>query len=281
MEWDVPISVFGVTVRPGQLIHAEGLVAWEPKGWMSSCSDTSQCQNLVARILISADGRGDERQHAQRSQATLDTSHAFSLVWSLPSIHLALPPQDLDHSVEMEDNLPQYASDCLYQPKTILPALKESIELEKGHVVWTGAAPSVSPASNWRNWQGVRRQGLSWEEECGIRVWSIPNQLEEDFMTKAHLKRRLDEGWGVGSEPTKLARWDKELLVEDLKDDKLGVITDIRGGGITQDQHEAEEHSDQLAEGGEDDHDEAMTEQEVKEQELRRRLQEIQKPVGF
>ena len=23
MEWDVPISVFGVTVRPGQLIHAD------------------------------------------------------------------------------------------------------------------------------------------------------------------------------------------------------------------------------------------------------------------
>ena len=273
----------GVCTNLGEaitLVLREGLAAWEPKGWMSSCSDTSQCQNLVARILISADGRGDERQHAQRSQASLDTSHAFSVVWSLPSIHLALPPQDLDHAVEMEENLPQSASDCLYQPESILPALRESIELEKGHVVWTGAAPSVSPASSWRNWQGVRRQGLSWEEECGIRVWSIPYQLEEDFMTRVPLKRRLDEDCGVGSEPTKLARRGKELLVEDMKVANLGVLMD-GGGGITQDQHEAEEHSGQLAEGGEDDHDEALTEQEVKEQELRRRLQEIQKPIGF
>ena len=227
----------GVCTNLGEaisLVLREGLVAWEPKGWMSSCSDTGQCQNLVARILISADGRGDERQYAQRSQASLVTSHDFSLVWSLPSIHLALPPQEPDPAVRIEENQPPSGSDCLYQAETILPTLRESIEIEKGHVVWRGEDPSVSPASTWRNWQGVRRQGLSWEKDCGIRVRNIPTELEEDFMTRSHLKRRLVEESGVTSEPTKQARRDKELSVEDMTYEKLDD-----GGGITE--HEDEE----------------------------------------
>ena len=250
----------GVCTNLGEaitLVLREGLVAWEPKGWMSSCSDTGQCQNLVARILISADGRGDERQYAQRSQASLVTSHAFSLVWSLPSIHLALPPQEPDPAVRIEENQPPSGSDCLYQAETILPALRESIELEKGQVVWRGEKPSVSPASTWRNWQGVRRQGLSWEKDCGIRVWNIPTELEEDFRTRIHLKRRLGEESGVTSEPTKQAKLDD-------------------GGRITEDEDEEAEEGDQQVEGGEGDDGEAMPEQE-----LRRRLREIQKPMGF
>ena len=97
----------GVCTNLGEaitLVLREGLLAWKPKGWISSCCDTGQCQNLVARILISADGRGDERQYAQRSQASSDTSHAFSLVWSLPSIHLALPPQEPDRAEKIEED---------------------------------------------------------------------------------------------------------------------------------------------------------------------------------
>ena len=265
----------GVCTNLGEaitLVLREGLLAWKPKGWISSCCDTGQCQNLVARILISADGRGDERQYAQRSQASSDTSHAFSLVWSLPSIHLALPPQEPDRAEKIEEDPPQSVSDFLYQPETILPTLRESVELERGQVFWSGEEISVSPTCSWRNWQGVRKQGLSWEEEVGIRVWNIPSQLEKDFLTGGYLKGRLVEETGVESDMTKQARMEEELLVEEKLDEKLS-------GGITENHQKEVEESDKKVEGG--DNVEALTEQEVKEQELRRRLKDIQKPMGF
>lgn len=71
-----------------------GLQSWEPQSWLPCCSsDCSECcPNLVVRVLIHGDGRGDERQYTQRAESKLDTSHAFSLVFSVPSVHLASPP---------------------------------------------------------------------------------------------------------------------------------------------------------------------------------------------
>jgi hypothetical protein len=79
------------------LVLLQGLRSWEPGSWLPSCSTSGRCTNLVVRVLGSADGRGDEKQHAQRSQVTISTTHAFSLVFSMPSIHQAAPPEGETH----------------------------------------------------------------------------------------------------------------------------------------------------------------------------------------
>ena len=40
------------------------------------------------------DGRGDEKEHAQKSQVSIDTSHAFSLMFNIPSINELEPVHD-------------------------------------------------------------------------------------------------------------------------------------------------------------------------------------------
>jgi hypothetical protein len=80
------------------LVLLQGLRSWQPASWLPCCSTTGCCANLVVRVLGSADGRGDEKQHAQRSQVTIDTAHAFSLVYSVPSIHQAALPEGETHS---------------------------------------------------------------------------------------------------------------------------------------------------------------------------------------
>ena len=83
-------SQLGVYTNLGEaikLVVVEGLVYWEASNWIPCCITSSSCSNLVASIMISGDGRGDEKQYTQKSQA--NTTRAFSLVWSLPSIHLA------------------------------------------------------------------------------------------------------------------------------------------------------------------------------------------------
>ena len=80
------------------LVLLQGLRSWQPASWLPSCSTSGRCTNLVVRVFGSADGRGDEKQHAKRSQVTLSTMHAFSLVYSLPSIHQAALPEGETHS---------------------------------------------------------------------------------------------------------------------------------------------------------------------------------------
>ena len=53
------------------------------------------CHNLVAKILGSADGRGDEKEYQQKSQVNIDTTHAFSLLFSIPIINKLPPPPDV------------------------------------------------------------------------------------------------------------------------------------------------------------------------------------------
>ena len=221
------------------LVLREGLVAWEPRDWIPSCTETSLCQNLVARIVISADGRGDEKQYAQKSQASMDTSHAFSLVWSLTSIHLAEAPQEpsQDENVSslQTEETPLFTEEVLYDSKSILPEAKQMLE----------------------------------DEDDGIRVWSVPCELEED-LKRASLKRRLVEDLEIGGYKSKLARSEDPVL-ENLPGCDQGV------GGK---QHVNQNDNPEVA-SEEEEEGEAEAEQELKEQDLRQRFKELRKPMGF
>ena len=91
----------------------------------SSCSYS----NLCAKVVCSADGRGDEKEPQQRSQVHLDTSHAFSILFSIPSIHEL--PQCKERE---EDQTPGQGdlSECLrggnrleYKPNNVPDTLRD------------------------------------------------------------------------------------------------------------------------------------------------------------
>ena len=87
----LPEAIQAITLRLLQFNLNQG--GWVPR--ISSCvGGEEEHSNLVVRVLGACDGRGDERQHAQRSQAQLDTSHVFSTVISIPSIHKAVSCPD-------------------------------------------------------------------------------------------------------------------------------------------------------------------------------------------
>ena len=99
----------------------------------------------------------------------MDTSHAFSLVWSLPSIHLAMAPLD-EPSLEKQTRS-LCSEEVLYDSKSVLPAARQMLE----------------------------------DEEDGVRVWFVPHALEED-LRRASLKRRSVEELELGGDKSKLAR---------------------------------------------------------------------------
>lgn len=135
------------------------------------------------RVLVSGDGRGDERQYAQRSQAGAVTSHAFSLVFAAPSIHLALPGFDpAPEKLLPADCLPAFSLGSIYERSAIMTGLRDGQELERGEVRWEKGQLVCTTPDSWRLWSGARKLGLDWDEGRGVRVWSIPGRLEEQYM---------------------------------------------------------------------------------------------------
>ena len=136
---------------------------------LPSCShgEGQTCANVVATIHISGDGRGDEKQYSQRSQITLDTSHALSFVFSIPTISLALPPTE--YISPENEHIPSPSSLAsgseIYFPQAVLPQSK---------VFHTGI-PCKHPG-----------------EESGIRIWTLNEELEETLISREEepLKKR-------------------------------------------------------------------------------------------
>ena len=218
------------------LVLCEGLVAWLPRNWISSCSETSLCQNLVARIFISADGRGDEKQYAQKSQGSMDTSHAFSLVWSLTSIHLAMAPQDENEPSLATETRSLYTEEVLfYDSKSVLPAARQKLD----------------------------------DEEDGVRVWFVPSDLEED-LKRANLKRGSVEELEIGGDKSKLARREGPGVGKGF-----GCDEELSG------QNQGEQYDDPEVVSEEEEEGKAVTEEALKEQDLRQRFRELRKPMGF
>ena len=58
------------------------------------CVVSCICNNFAVRVMGCADGRGDEKEHAQRSQVSITTTHAFSLMYNIPSINILEPTCD-------------------------------------------------------------------------------------------------------------------------------------------------------------------------------------------
>ena len=130
------------------------MIEFDPK-LLPSCrqGEGQKCSNVVATVHISGDGRGDEKQYAQRSQIPLDTSHALSFVFSIPSFSLALPPTDNISPEILHTPVPSNlaAGSEIYFPQAVLPEMK---------VFHTGRHP---------------------DEESGIKVWSLNEELEQSL----------------------------------------------------------------------------------------------------
>ena len=135
---------FGVfiCINDGLLkVIRSGLQHWETADWVSSCSTSGCCTNLVVRVGGSADGQGDERQYAQRSQHTIDTHHAFSLTFCIPSIHKAVPSmEEIMKPITPDNNKFCTNFDCpcqtLYRPDSVLKTSRVHTEIEEGCHVW-------------------------------------------------------------------------------------------------------------------------------------------------
>ena len=170
------------------------MVQYGGDSWLPSCStDGGQCANLVATVHCSGDGRGDERQYGQRSQAELDTSHVMSFVFSIPSISLALEPKE--EEVKDQPALVQSVSpaELVYQAGAVLPEL--------------------------------RRQQL--EGEPGVRVWALPRKLEEQMEAKLEpesKRRRVAEGGESLEVPAHDMAAEEEMELEE--DHALKLLTD-------------------------------------------------------
>jgi hypothetical protein len=159
--------------------------------WLPSCSkEGGQCANLVATVHCSGDGRGDERQYGQRSQAEQDTSHVMSFVFSIPSICLAVEPKEEEVKVQPAQGESVTTAELVYQAGAVLPEL--------------------------------RRHQL--EGEPGVRVWALPKELEpveEETLAspEPESKRRrvaekqLEEPAVEGLEPTHTLK----MLAEQMK----------------------------------------------------------------
>ena len=137
----------GVYANLGEAVRQvlQRMVQYGGHSWLPSCSkEGGQCANLVATVHCSGDGRGDERQYGQRSQAELDTSHVMSFVFSIPSICLAVEPKEEEVKVQPAQGESVSTAELVYQAGAVLPAL--------------------------------RRHQL--EGEPGVRVWALPKELE-------------------------------------------------------------------------------------------------------
>ena len=105
-----------------------------------SCS----CSNLVAKVVCSADGRGDEKEYQQKSQVHLNTSHAFSLLFSIPSIHKMLPSVAEVEVVGLHQQQ-QIHPECLcggdtlqYDPHVVPSTLRKVLHVGSGDIrVWS------------------------------------------------------------------------------------------------------------------------------------------------
>ena len=108
-----------------------------------SCS----CSNLVAKVVCSADGRGDEKEYQQKSQVHLNTSHAFSLLFSIPSIHKMLPSvaEEVVGLHQQQQNPPPECScggDTLqYDPQVVPSTLRQVVHVDTADIgdirVWS------------------------------------------------------------------------------------------------------------------------------------------------
>ena len=150
-----------------QVLHR--MVQYGGHSWLPSCSkDGGQCANLVATIHCSGDGRGDEKQYGQRSQAEMDTSHVMSFVFSVPSISLALEPKEEEVKVQPAQVQSVSSTELVYQPCAVLPKL--------------------------------RQQQL--DGEPGVRVWALPKGLEEQMEAnlEPESKRRRVAGGSMSLE---------------------------------------------------------------------------------
>ena len=79
------------------VIHLlRGVQYWSTFITPCECVVSCICFNYAARIVGCADGRGDEKEHAQKSQVSVNTTHAFSLMYNLPSIHILDPIHDVE-----------------------------------------------------------------------------------------------------------------------------------------------------------------------------------------
>ena len=138
------------------------MIEFDPE-LLPSCrqGEAQKCSNVVATVHISGDGRGDEKQYAQRSQIPLDTSHALSFVFSIPSFSLALPPTDniSPEILHTPDPSNLAAGSDIYFPQAVLPQMK---------VYHTGSS--------------CRHP----DEESGIRVWSLNDDLEQSLISREH-----------------------------------------------------------------------------------------------
>ena len=132
-----------------------------------NCVIFCQCKNLAVKVVGCADGRGDEKQWAQKSQVHLDTSHAFSLLYNIPSIHELEPEKDLSPTITDEE-----VESSAY--------LQESIP---------NYDPSDVPASH-------KKFDLDMSLRSDSRVWGLKfENLEAEFSSV-----RNDEGTSLGRE---------------------------------------------------------------------------------
>ena len=156
----------GVYANLGEAVWQvlQRMVQYGGQNWLPSCSmEGGQCANLVATVHCSGDGRGDERQYGQRSQAEQDTSHVMSFVFSVPSICLAVEPKEEEVEILPARVQSVSTTELVYQAGAVLPEL--------------------------------RRHQL--EGEPGVRVWALPEVLEEPMEARLEPDRKRRRVAGV------------------------------------------------------------------------------------
>ena len=75
-----PIGVVG-NIKECIVKHLLRLIQSSNSTWLL------QKSNFSAKVVFGMDSRGDEKEHAQRSQVHLDTSHAQSVYYTIPAIY--------------------------------------------------------------------------------------------------------------------------------------------------------------------------------------------------
>ena len=142
------------------------------------------CSNFCLKVCICADGRGDEKEYQQRSQVGLNTSHAFSVQYNVPSLNELPPPLQDEKAVESSGDF-----DLLVvspEPQDVGLSGDAPVPQSQGYRTFTdGVRPEYCPPCT----------ACPGPVECycvsASRVWSVMD-LEDENMDNERKRKRDD-----------------------------------------------------------------------------------------
>ena len=162
-----------------------------------------------------ADGRGDEKQWAQRSQVHVDTSHALSLLYNIPSIHELEPLRDPEKVLPP----PLYYRSCssvgsedyIYDPDSVpfpLKMFSRDISLRSDSRVW-----SVQP--------DIEVEFSTHREQDSVTEFTISDATEVDTIDTLTADTEIDAGAVAGLDIRKITKpLDYQILGKPVFEDK-------------------------------------------------------------